>query len=534
MKKTEWFDYAPARQPSCGRIIAAAVGMVLLSGVGVAVEKGKAEHVVIMVWDGLRPDFITEQYTPTLRRLANQGVFFNRHHPVYISSTEVNGTALITGACPAHSTIVANNEYRPDIDRHKPIGTQDFDAVELGDKITGGLYLATPTLTELVQASGQRTAIAGTKNVALLLDRSQQRQSAAARTSVNFFKGQVLPPAAMANLVAANGGNPFPAEITFPNVTQDAWTTTALTQGMWKNGVPKFSVLWMSDPDYTQHNSSPGSPAALGALASADKNLAALLKALDEKGVREKTDVVVVSDHGFSTIGQRLDLVQLLEQAGFKAARKFDKPKRGEVLVVGLGGSVALYVVGHDKSVTRRLVEYLQGTDFAGVIFSRTSAKGTFPLSAVRLDSPGAPDLVVSLRWSGTTNEFNAPGVITYDGGKKNKGAHGSLSPYDMHNSLVAAGPDFRSGLVNELPSGNLDLAPTIVWILGLKPPAKMDGRVLAETFVNPPHAAPKAEEMTLDATRESAKFRWHQYLRQSRVGPVVYYDEGSGEAVTK
>src|SRR5664280_495786 len=90
----------------------------------------------------MRPDFVTAPYTPTLRQLADQGVFFNHHHSVYISSTEVNGTALITGSCPAHSTIVANTEYRPGINPRAPVDVQDLEPVRKGDEISGGHYLA--------------------------------------------------------------------------------------------------------------------------------------------------------------------------------------------------------------------------------------------------------------------------------------------------------------------------------------------------------------------------------------------------------
>ena len=86
----------------------------------------------------------------------------------------------------------------------------------------------------------------------------------AAKESVDFFKGHVLPPSAMARLVEANDSQPFPEKITFPNVAQDQWTTRALTRGLWKDKVPKFSVLWLSDPDYSQHESGPGSATALG------------------------------------------------------------------------------------------------------------------------------------------------------------------------------------------------------------------------------------------------------------------------------
>ena len=60
---------------------------------------------------------------------------------------------------------------------------------------------------------------------------------------------------------------------------------------------------------------------------------------------------------------------------------------------------------------------------------------------------------------------------------------HGSLSPFDMHNTCIAAGPDFRKGAQDDLPTGNIDIAPTILWILGVEPEHKLSGRVLARGF---------------------------------------------------
>src|SRR5436190_1351958 len=68
-------------------------------------------HVVVVVWDGMRPDFVTEQNCPTLYQLARRGVTFAHHHSVYPSATEVNGTAISTGAYPDHDRIIANHEY---------------------------------------------------------------------------------------------------------------------------------------------------------------------------------------------------------------------------------------------------------------------------------------------------------------------------------------------------------------------------------------------------------------------------------------
>ena len=527
MTKTKWFHFSSVIQISRWRIAFAAVaGALLLPVAGLAADKGKAEHVVVVVWDGMRPDFISREHTPTLFQLAQAGTFFQNHHPVYISTTEVNGTALSTGVQPEHSGIMANREYRPQIDRLKSIATEEEDSVRQGDLVSGGHFIAVPTLAEIIQGVGFPTAITGTKSVTLLLDRAEERTSASAKASVDFFKGDILPASAMTTLVDANGGQPFPAKITFPNVAQDAWTTKGLTGGLWKNGVPKFSVLWMSDPDYTQHNNAPGSPEALGALESVDRDLATVLQTLTDKKLRDSTDVFVVSDHGFSTVERAVDVADLLQRSGFKAAKKFTDPQPGDILVVGLGGSVSLYVIGHDEAIIRKLVDFFQASDFAGVIFSRVAMDGTFPLEQVRVATTNAPDVLVAMRWSARTNAFGAPGLFAGDTNKK--GAHGSLSPFDMHNTLVVAGPDFRRGFKDTLPTGNIDLAPTILWILGLQPPQKMDGRILSEAVSGFKAPKGKPAQKTIEAANANGSQHWRQYLKTSSVGDTIYFDEGN------
>lgn len=515
------------------RLCAAIVGLFLafLPYAGVSAPTGKAEHVVIVVWDGMRPDFISPQHTPTLYQLAQQGTFFKNHHAVYISTTEVNGTALNTGAYPAHSGIIANDEYRPQIDEFKPVAMQDEDVVRRGDELTGNHYIGVPTIAEIAQSTGFRTAVTGTKSVTLLLDRAKERKSEAAKGSVDLFKGDVLPSSALAALITANGDEPFLATITFPNVAQDEWTTRALTRGLWKSAVPKFSVLWMSDPDYSQHHSGPGSPAAVAAIESVDRDLATVLKTLDEKKLRDKTDIFVVSDHGFSTVSRNVDVADELTKAGFHAGKKLKKAANGDVLAVGLGGSVSLYVIGHDEATIRKLISFFQASDFAGVIFSRIPLEGTFPLEQVRVNSTNAPDVLISMKWSADKNEFGTPGLFIGD--SKKKGAHGSLSPFDMHNTLIVSGPDFRNGFKDSLATGNTDLAPTILWILGIASPQPMDGRILSEAIPGM-NAPTNSEQKTIEASRNGETFHRHQYLRFSTVGKVIYFDEGNGNSVSR
>ncbi len=86
-------------------------------------SQGQADHVVLIVWDGMRPDFVTEKYSPTLWKLSREGVTFRNHHAVFPSSTNVNGTAIATGVYPARNGWMANLEYRPEMDDRKPVDT---------------------------------------------------------------------------------------------------------------------------------------------------------------------------------------------------------------------------------------------------------------------------------------------------------------------------------------------------------------------------------------------------------------------------
>src|SRR5213596_955406 len=507
----------------------------------------QSRHVVVVVWDGMRPDLVGEHNTPTLWKLAHEGVTFRNHHSVYPSATMVNGTAIVTGVYPGENGIIANHVYRPEIDPRHAIDVENPAVVSKGDDLSGGKYISVPTIAKLVQRAGGRTIIASAKTVGLLLDRSVGHASglpsaddasgtyalpwqAHVRNSVTLFAGKSLPGDALAPITDVLG--PFPSG----HVQQDLWTTKAVTDFLLKDGVPTLSILWLGEPDLTQHESSPGAPAALSAIKSADENLAAVLSALDRQKARETTDLFVVSDHGFSTIRRSIDLRKILNDAGFSAKTQFtDEPKTGDIMLAGNGGSVLFYVIGHDEALTHRLIEFLQQSDFAGVIFTRKPLQGTFGLEQAMIQNDHSPDVVMAFRWNDSKNQFGVPGMIDADWQRAaGKGTHATLSRFDMHNTLIAAGPDFPRGQVDDLPTGNVDLAPTILRILGIKPPQPLDGRILSEAMAAPaslreaaagtanadPGAAGlKPETKTIEVQKDFPSGRWRQSLQISRVG---------------
>jgi arylsulfatase A-like enzyme len=494
----------------------------------------KPRRVVVIVWDGMRPDFVTNEYAPTLDKLAQDGVRFLNHHSVFSTATDVNGTAIATGVYPNRSGIFANSEFRPRIDAKRAVDTAEPSTFRAGDAGTNGRYLAVPTIAELARNAGKRVAVAGTKSIAVLQDRHNEWAIATSTAkALTIFAGAPISAATRDELTKLLG--PFPVDPTATGGDRNVYATRAVTDVLWRDGVPDFTLLWLGEPDLAEHNSAPGSPAALQAIKASDDALARLLAALDEKHERDNTDVLVLSDHGFSTIRRSIDVAAGLADAGFRATKEFsDAPQRGDILVVGDGGTVLFYVHEHDRAVCERLAQWLQGSDFVGALFSRDKIVGTSPLSVIHIDTPDAPDLVMSFRWTADKNQFGVPGMIDADWNRKaGQGTHATLSPFDVHNLFVAAGPDFRRAFEDQTPTGNIDIAPTVLHLLGVNAPAQFDGRVVREAFEGEHDHAPTVQQETITAKKPGEE-AWQQWLKTSRVGGTIYFDAALGGRLRK
>ena len=79
--------------------------------------------------------------------------------------------------------------------------------------------------------------------------------------------------------------------------------------------------------------------------------------------------------------------------------------------------------------------------------------------------------------------QSGVPGLAHTAGQPVGQGDHGSLSKHEMRNTLIAGGPSFKSSIHVDSPTGNVDLAPTVLRILGLPGGESMDGRVLEEAL---------------------------------------------------
>jgi arylsulfatase A-like enzyme len=68
---------------------------------------------------------------------------------------------------------------------------------------------------------------------------------------------------------------------------------------------------------------------------------------------------------------------------------------------------------------------------------------------------------------------------------QEGQGMHGGFGRDQTFNNMAAIGPDFKTGFVDEMPMGNIDIVPTLAKILGIEMPSigTLRGRVLQEAL---------------------------------------------------
>jgi predicted AlkP superfamily pyrophosphatase or phosphodiesterase len=471
----------------------------------------------LMVWDGLRPDMITEQFTPNLSRLAAEGVRFSDSHAVFPTVTRANSASIATGALPATHGIPGNTFYAPALDPARVLATSD--AAHLGRLAAyrGGRLLTCDTLADRLAGAGGRTVVVSTGSTGSAL---LQHPTCEPRQGLLLNPGLWL--GTSRERIEARIGPMPPGSL--PNSEQNAWFTRAITDVLLPEEQPRLLSFWHTDPDRTQHDRGIGHPETLRALRDADDNLGAILAALDRLDLRGSTDLLITSDHGFSTIIGHVDVAAELVREGLKqSAASAD--------VVVTGGAV--YVQDHDAGRVARIITYLQQREGIGSVFRRVSGgrpdgTGALPLDSVGVDGELAPEILFSHDWRDEANEHGAPGGA-WSTPTSNAATHGSISPWDIRNSLVAAGPSFKRGAVSDLPAGNIDIAPTLAQTLGLPPFEGGDGRVLVEALLDGPAPGDMhVERTTLVAESEHVRFR--QTLHLATVGRTRYVDFGRVE----
>ena len=484
--------------------------------------------VLIVVFDGLQPAQVVPQLMPNLVAWAGGGVTFARNHPVFPTVTRANAASLVTGSYTGVHGLAANNMVFPDYDPYRPMGVLQPNLAAIAEK--GIRILLAPTLADILCQQGREYVAIGVGTSGnAYVHNPLAAQSGGATIHPEF----ALPTDLHSQLLERFG--PWPEE-TLPNTPRMAHAVRILTEYILPERNPAVSLIWFSEPDKSQHVAGVGSELSSQALGEADAQFRRILDWLDQDGRTGSTDIIVVSDHGYSTIREVIGVEDRLREAGFPPGNE-----PGGVAVAPNGGSALFYAHDRDPSTCQRLAEWLMSQPWCGPLLAGQAAgsiEGTLPASLCGCEGPRGPDIAMSFKWNSDPNDVGFRGQVGSTGGQPGQGTHGSMSRHELRNVMFARGPSFKTGIRVETPTGNIDLAPTVLHLSGGNGTVggvRMNGRVLHEALkgsedpegsVNP--GEPDWTTELHNAERRIGDLVYRQQIQLCRVGDTTYLEQGS------
>lgn len=453
-------------------------------------------RALIVVFDALRPEFVTPELMPNLHGFAARGVQYRNSRSTFPSETRVNQSAVTTGCYPRRHGVVANNFVVAGEDGPMVLTTGDDVAFEKALDAMAGPLLGVPTLGQRLAAAGMSyaTVSAGTSGGGRLINIAA-RETGSFRFTMRRPEAS-LPAGIEKRLFDTVGPLPDYAR---PAIDWVRYATDCYLDFVEAEVRPDVMLLWLCEPDETFHYKGIGSPESLETIANADAQFGRILAHHGESIAAGHMQVVAMSDHGqISLDGEAIDLRAKFADGGFD-------PDVLDIVVANAGG---VWLRGGDTARVADIAQWLQGQDWCGPVFTHDGAAGTLRLAELFVDHPRAPDIFLALASTDDENAWGRKGrslhASRYPAGG---GCHGGLSAHEMHNVLALSGSRFRQGLAPDVPAGNVDILPTLLHVLGPGAPEGIDGRVLREALRETPDGLiPGVSEKTVSSSNRSGK----------------------------
>lgn len=241
---------------------------------------------------------------------------------------------------------------------------------------------------------------------------------------------------------------------------------------------PNLLLFHPLTTDSVNHRYGPGTLASFTAYAYADRLVAELLEALDEAGLKDKATVILTTDHGFNEVKKLILPNVALRQAGLVRAAG---PTVGgaDAYVMAQGGMAFVYVT--DPTRREELLPKLKG--MLGSLEGVDRVVEPKDYGALGMPTPEANDGAGELALFAKTGYAFQSAVVgeqVIQDSVVYLGTHGyPNSDPQMDGIFVAWGYGIKAGSKIDRMA-NLDVAPTIAELLGVKIP-NADGRVLRE-----------------------------------------------------
>lgn len=375
--------------------------------------RGLKPTVILISIDGFRYDYFGKAPTPNLDSLIARGVRARYMVPSFPTKTFPNHYTLVTGLYPAHHGIIANTMWDDDL-------RATFKMAERKQVQDARWWHGEP-IWVTAQKAGQKTAPmywpGSEAAIAGLLPTYWEAYDEKHKTAFEYRVNKVL-----------------------------SWLDLPAPER------PTFLTLYFENVDQAGHDYGPDSPQVLAAMERVDRMIGLLLQGLAARGIEDKINIVVVSDHGMAACSRQrlimlddyLDLskVIVVDTSPVWAAKAKDGNHAALVAKLKLVPHLTVYT---PDTVPQRL-HYSGNPRIAPVI------------------------AVADVGWKITSHDY-----VAKHPDNKYGGDHGydNAAP-EMRAIFVAAGPAFKPH--RSLPGfPNVDVYPLLAYLLNVAP-ARNDG----------------------------------------------------------
>jgi predicted AlkP superfamily pyrophosphatase or phosphodiesterase len=422
----------------------------------------KDRTVVLISIDGF-PAWLWAEPTlpvPNLRRLAREGAVADAMTVSNPSITWINHTTLVTGVPPQKHGVLFNGLLVRQPLPLPPIIEPWRDKADL---------VRVPTVYDVAHQNGLTTAQvdwvailnSGTINWEFL--------------EIPKAGGEIERELVGKGIVTAQD------VATFGKGKNIAWRDMIWTEAachIMRTRKPNLLLFHLLTTDAINHANGPGSQASHTAFAYADRLVGDLLKSIEDAGLKDKATVLIATDHGFKKVSKIIYPNVVLRKAGMIQVDK-EQVSACDAYTMTQGGMAFVYVTDRAKqdALLPQLRELLSGTE--GVDRVIDGSEGPTLGMPTPNENQGMGDLILFPK-AGYAFQGKYDGEEPVVVSTNYLGTHGypNADP-QLDGAFIAWGYGIKPG--TRIPRiSNLDIAPTLAELLGIKLP-NVDGKVLRE-----------------------------------------------------
>lgn len=447
--------------------------LTLLSGLSLSAAE-QDRHVVLITIDGF-PAYLWRDESiplPNLRKLAADGVAANALTISDPAITWPNHTTLVTGVTPRRHGVLYNGL----VTRQGP--GQPIKNEQWADKAR---MVRVPTVYDAAFNAGLTTAeidwVAVTKTGTINWSFAEIADPTAVLPREMIAAGvateqEIL---AVAEKKPVVGENVEPPKRLDAAERDELWTRAA--SFLMKEHRPNLLLFHLLNTDGQHHRFGPGSPESRTALTLADRYVGDLVQSIDASGLRDRTTLIITTDHGFKKVDQYVYLNVALKQAGLLRAGGAGIAQC-DAYAGAQGGVAFIYITDPARRAEllpklKTLFAAVEGV--AEVLDAATEAHARGMPTPAENEAMGELILYPKPGYSfvgGATGDIVNGPSINYGG------THGyQSSDPQLDGIFLAQGAGIKKGVKLDRVR-NLDVAPTIARLLGVSLPTA-DGKAM-------------------------------------------------------